>query len=64
MKRRQLLLVLIGGIFFAAVMSLYHMLEVMQRTDLKTNKGLPGAQMDEVSHEKMDSSDEKQTKKC
>lgn len=50
---------LIGGIFFAAVMSLYHMLEVMQRTDLKANKGLPGARVDEVSHKKMDSSDEK-----
>lgn len=48
MKRSRLLLVLIGGIFFVAVISLYHMLELMQKIDFGTEKGLPGRQVDEV----------------
>lgn len=44
MKRTRLLLVLIGGIFFVAVISLYHMLEL----DFRIEKGLPGRHVDEV----------------
>lgn len=52
MKRSRLLALLIGGIFLAAVMSLYHMLELMQRAELKQDSGLPAGQVDEVSRRK------------
>lgn len=42
------MLVLIGGVFFVAVISLYHMLELMQKTDFGMENGLPGRQVDEV----------------
>lgn len=42
------MLVLIGGIFFVAVVSLYRTLELAQRMDYRTEKGLPGRQVDEV----------------
>lgn len=43
-----MLLVLIGGIFFVAVISLYHMLEMFQTMDFRAEKGLPGRYVDEV----------------
>lgn len=42
------MLVLIGGVFFVAVISLYHMLELMQKTDFGMENGLPGKRVDEV----------------
>lgn len=47
MKRTRLLLVLIGGVFFLAMISLYRMLEMFQ-TDASEEKGLPGRYVDEV----------------
>lgn len=37
-----------AGIFFAALMSLYHMLEVIQRVELEFGREGPAGQMEEV----------------
>ncbi|XP_020492649.2 alpha-mannosidase 2 [Labrus bergylta] len=47
MKRSQLLPVLVGGVFCVAVVSLYRMLELMQRAELKQSKVKPAGQVDE-----------------
>lgn len=48
MKRSRLLAVLVGGVFCVVVMSLYRMLELMQRAEL--HRDTPDGQVEDVSH--------------
>lgn len=52
MKRTRLLTILVGAIFFVALMSLYRMLEVMQRVELEHKKAKPVGEMEEASYRK------------
>uniref|UniRef100_A0A1A8C1Y5 Alpha-mannosidase n=1 Tax=Nothobranchius kadleci TaxID=1051664 RepID=A0A1A8C1Y5_NOTKA len=47
MKRGRVLAVLVGGLFCFAVMSLYRMLELMQRAEPEQHRGTPYGQVDE-----------------
>lgn len=47
MKRSQLLYLAVGGVFCLAVMSLYRMLELMQRAELQQSLEKPAGQVDE-----------------
>lgn len=53
MKRSQLVALLVGGVFFAALMSLYHMLDLMQRMELEHKKGAHPGQMGKVRHSRL-----------
>ena len=45
-----MLAVLVGGVFFLAVMSLYRMLDLMQGTEPRGHGDTPVGQVDEVGH--------------
>uniref|UniRef100_UPI0037E97BF9 alpha-mannosidase 2 isoform X2 n=1 Tax=Semicossyphus pulcher TaxID=241346 RepID=UPI0037E97BF9 len=47
MKRSRLMSLLVGGVFCVAVMSLYRMLELMQRAELQQHREKPAEQVDQ-----------------
>uniref|UniRef100_A0A672ID83 Alpha-mannosidase n=1 Tax=Salarias fasciatus TaxID=181472 RepID=A0A672ID83_SALFA len=50
MKRGRVFAVLVGGVFCVALMSLYRMLEVMQRAELRPRGDTPPGQVDQVRY--------------
>lgn len=50
MKKTRLLTVIVGAVFFVALMSLYRMLDMMQRLELEHEKAGHHVQVEEVRY--------------